>query len=243
MLKIILPAVLVVVIALGGLGYYRYTASKSSLTTPTTSEQTQSNQSFTPIEVPKALPQATVDDRVKSLEDTINKLVPQVNSLKAAPAANNSEATKIASLEASITELKARVSLLEKGSTTTTSSNKTSLYIPLGGSSGTWTNSDWTILDEFQISLDPANFPGYTSMQLEAILRVVDPSGTESVRLYNSTDGSSLSTQLDTTSTTYVLKSSSTFTLPTGSKTYKLQAKDSAAKEYYILSARLKVNY
>lgn len=237
----LLPIVIIVALILGGLGYWRYTSSKTALTTPSTASQ--SSLDAQPLEVPKTLPAATVDDRVKALEDLVTKLVAQVNTLKSSPQSTSSD-TRLNTIESSITELKARVSALEKASpTTTTTSGKTTLYIPLGGSSNSWTNSDWTTLDEFQISIDPANYPGYTSMQLEAIIRVVDPSGTESIRLYNSTDGTAISSQLDTTSTTYALKTSSTFTLPTGAKTYKLQGKDTVAKEYYIQSARLKVNY
>ncbi len=239
MLKIILPIVFIIVLVLGGLGYWRYTSSKTNLTTPTTEEQAQQE----PIEVPATLPEATIEDRVKVLEDLIAKLVTQVNALKSQSSA--AQTAPLASTQASITELKARVAILEKATPAPSTSTSVTAYIPLG-SSGVYTNTDWVSLPEYEISLDPANFPGYSGMVLESTFRMDDPSGTASVRLYNVTDGSATSTQLDSTTstaTTFTLRSSASFKLATGAKTYRLQVKSSAGKNLFLQSARIRVTF
>jgi len=80
-------------------------------------------------------------------------------------------------------------------------------------------------------------------MNLEVNFRLVEPSGTGSVRLYNVTDSSAVSAQADTTSTSFGLKTSGSFKLSGGKKTYKLQVKSSEGKELFIQSARIKVNF
>lgn len=242
MLKVLLIVVPIVLI-LGGLGYWRYSASKSDLNTPKAASQ----EDIKPIEVPKTLPQASIDERVKAIEDVVNKLVAQVNNLSKSQTTQTSTTTdtKVAGLETSITELKVRLALLEKSSPTssTTSSSKYPLYIPIGSSSSSWNPTDWTSLGEFETSINADSYTGYTNMQLEVNFRLVDPSGTASVRLYNVTDGTAVNSQIDTTSTTFALRSSGTFTLPTGAKTYRIQVKSSIGKDVYIQTARVKVNF
>lgn len=234
-----LPFILIPILIIAGLGYWRYSTGKQSLTTPKTSEQDQE-----PVEVPKALPGATVEERVKSLEDTIAKLVPQVNSLKVQASPNGLPASldsRLGSLESAMTELKARVSALEKATPAPATSGKATIYIPLGAG-GSWFNVEWQSLSEYEVSLNPDNYPGYTGMSLEANFRLVDPTGTGSVRLYNVTDGSAVSGQLDTTSATFALQTTTSFKLPSGTKTYRLQTK-SSQRDLSIQSARIRVNF
>lgn len=234
-----LPFILIPILIIAGLGYWRYSTGKQSLTTPKTSEQDQE-----PVEVPKALPGATVEERVKSLEDTIAKLVPQVNSLKVQASPNSlpvSLDSRLGSLESAMTELKARVSALEKATPAPATSGKATIYIPLGAG-GSWFNVEWQSLSEYEVSLNPDNYPGYTGMSLEANFRLVDPTGTGSVRLYNVTDGSAVSGQLDTTSATFALQTTASFKLPSGTKTYRLQTK-SSQRDLSIQSARIRVNF
>lgn len=241
----ILPVILVVGLIIGGLGYFRFVVSKPSLTTPKT-EQSQTSQDNTPLEVPKTLPQATMEDRVKALEELTTKLVTQVNVLKPANGFVGTTDSQLNLVEASVTELKMRVSALEKVSPApaAASTNKSSVvYIPLGSGGGPWGNTDWYSMPEYEISLDPANYPGYSGMVLEVTFRLVESAGTGSVRLYNTTDSSTTSSQLDSTSATYTLKTSSSFKLPSGSKTYRLQVKSSQNKDLFIQSARIKVNF
>lgn len=228
-----LPIALIIVLILGGLGYWRYTSSKPSLTAPQTAGES-------PIEVPKTLPQASIEDRVSELEDVVIKLVTQVNGLKS----SSSPDSRISNVESAVTELKARVSALEKATPAlaVATSSQSTVYIPVG-SGGVWTNTDWNTLPEYEVSLNPDNFPGYSGMILETTFRLDDPSGTASVRLYNVTDNSAASSQLDSTSSAYTLKSSSSFKLASGTKTYRLQVKSSGGKNLLIQSARIKVNF
>lgn len=237
----LLPFILIPILILGGLGYWRFKAAKPILTVPQVREE--------PIEVPKTLPQASIEDRVKVLEDLATKLVTQLNSLKSPTpqsiqSSSNSSDSKLNSLDSQVTELKARVSALEKATPApaVTTASQSTVYIPLG-SGGVWTNTDWQSLPEYEVSLNPDNFPNYSGMTLEVTFRLDDPAGTASVRLYNVTDSSTTSSQLDSISTTYILKSSSSFKLTSGTKTYRLQVKSSGGKNLFIQTARIKVSY
>ena len=238
----LLPFVLIPILIIGGLLFWRNLATKQSLTT------SQANQSdLTPVEVPKTLPGASLEDRVKSLEDTITKLVPQVNNLKpgSSPAASSSLDSRLKDVESTVTELKARVSSLEKATPAPaiTSGSKSPLYIPLGGGGGPWGDQDWYTLTEYQALINPDNYSGYSSMQLEANLRLAEAAGTGSVRLYNVTDGSSILSEVSTTGTTSSLQTSATFKLPGGQKTYTIQVKSSQGSKLSVQSARIKVNF
>lgn len=234
----LLPFILIPILLVAGLGYWRYVSIKQNIA-PVQKVDTQ------PIEVPKQLPNASVDDRVQNLENTISKLVTQVNALKAQPAAATTSNTQLNDIQASITDLKARVAALEKATpapATTTSSSKSTIYIPLG-SGGNVASTDWSSLNTFQVNLDPSQYPGYTSMQLEVNMRLNQPGGTLYARLYNSTSASAISSEISSTSTNSSIYTSSTFTLPAGSKTYLLQAKISDGSQAFLDNARIKVNF
>lgn len=237
-----LPFIIIPILILAGLGYWRYTSSQNNLTSPQENNAAQSQSE--PLEVPKTLPEATLEDRIKAIEDLVNKLVIEVNKLKAPNSQTSSVDTQVSSLDASVTELKARVSTLEKATPVSqaASSTQSTIYIPLG-SGGSWGNQDWYTTNEYQVSLDPANYPGYTGMVLEVTFRLLESAGTGYVRLYNTTDSSATSSELSTTSSTFNLQSSSSFKLASGTKTYKLQVKSTATKDLYIQSARIKVTF
>lgn len=228
----LLPFILIPLLILGGLGYWRYIANRPTLTAP--------------LEVPKTLPDASVEDRVKSLEDIIGKLIPQVNSLKspspqtAAPASSDS---RLDNLETAVTELKARISALEKATPAPASASKYPLYIPMGAGGGPWGDQNWNTLAEYQVLINTDSYPGYSGMQLEANFRLSEAAGTGSVRLYNVTDGSSVSSEVSTTSSSFGTQTSSPFKLPSGQKTYTIQIKNTAGKSLFVQSARIKVNF
>lgn len=241
----ILALVAIVIILFGGLGYWRFSASKNSLKSPTKQAPSASVQSdsISPIEVPATLPaDATVEDKIKIIQTQLDSLNKQLSSLK--PEASSSP--RIDALEASVTEIKARLSLLEKGTTSssTTASNKYPLYIPLGVG-GSVTSSDWQTIDNYNITIDPASYPGYSGVQLEINMRLNDPKGIKAfARLINITDNSAItSSQATTTSTSFSTVSSGNFNLTTGSKSYKLQVKTQEQAELLIQDARLKVNF
>ncbi len=116
-------------------------------------------------------------------------------------------------------------------------------YIPLG--IDTTTNDKVGLaLDTYDISLDPADFPNYTSISLEVVMKMSEAVGELSVNLYNYTDGVALSNSgITTSSTKYSSYSSPGFRLATGRKTYRLWVKSSEGYTVYIQSARLKVSY
>lgn len=231
----LLPFILIPLLILGGLGYLRYTQSKQNVI----SAQPQASEGL--IEVPKTLPQASLEDRLKAVEETINKLVAEVNKLKS-PKPSASADSQFSSLDAAVTELKVKVSALEKGGTATQTSSRAPLYIPFG-SGGSSSDSSWASVANYQVSLDPQDYSGYTSMQLEVNFRLPNLIGTAYARLYNSTNGTAISNEISTTSGDFVWVTTATFTLPTGNKTYKLQLKSSDAKTIEVQSARLKVNF
>lgn len=239
----LLPFILIPILLIAGLGYWRFVVSKPSvITTSPVSSQVQDSEL---VEVPKTLPQATVEDRVKSLEDTITKLVPQVNNLKPSSSQTGSSLDlRLTNAESAVTELKARVSALEKATPTSVSTaSQFPSYIPMGSTAGPWISTDWQIVSEYEVSIDPGSYPGYSGMSLEVNFRMIDTSSTGSVRLYNSTDSSAVSAQVDSNSSTFSLKTSGTFKLSGGKKTYTLQVKSPAGKELFIQSARIKVNF
>lgn len=221
----LLPILLVIALVIGGLGYWRFVASSKNLVAPSAFE----NEG--PIEVPKTLPEAPIEDRV------------EVNFLSS-PKPSASSDPEVNSLSAQVTELKARVSALEQSTPAPAAASAQSVvYIPLGSGGGPWGSTDWYSTTEYEISLDPANYPGYTGMVLEVTSKLAEAAGTGSVKLYNATDNSATSSQLDFTTATHTLKTSSSFQLPSGSKTYKLQVKSSQNKDLYIQSARIRVNF
>lgn len=240
----ILPFILIPILIIGVLSYWRYSASN-------TNETVLKTQKVEPIEVPKTLPQASLEDRVKSLEDLVIKVVTQLNNLKSQPTSQTQSTTtdstdsKSTDLESQVTELKARVSSLEKATPApvTTTFSKATVYIPLGSGGGPWGDTSWLSLNEYQVSINPSDYPDYSSMQLEANIRIVEPVGTGSVRLYNITDGTSISSQIDTTSTSFGVQTSGTFKLSGGKKTYTIQAQTTQGRNLFIQNARIKVNF
>lgn len=232
----LLPFILVAFLILGGLGYWRFFAAKQSLQTPTAKVLEE------PVEVPQALPDASVEDRVKSLEETITSVVNKINA-QPTPQADPSLDSRLKSVEAVVTELKAKVSSLENApSAPAAVTSKAPLYIPLG-SGGQISDTNWTSLNSFQVSLDPVSYSGYTSMQLEVNMRLNQPGGQVSARLYNSSTSSVVSSEISSTSTTSSVVTSAPFTLPTGVKTYILQAKSKDGNPTFIDYARIKVNF
>lgn len=216
--------------------YWRFFAIKSSglsLTTPQTATE--------PVEVPKTLPSATTLERLKVLEKAVTEVIKKVNA--GSSQEDSSLDVRVGALEASVTDLKVQIANLPTAqSAPAASSSKSTIYIPLG-SGGSVASVDWTPLNTFQISLDPSQYPGYSSMQLEVNMRLVQPGGTLYARLYNNTSGSVTSSEVSSTSTSSSVYSSSTFTLPSGSKTYVLQAKTSDGSQGFLDTARIRVNF
>lgn len=229
-----LPIIVPVIAALFILvfGYFYIQSSKSSLPAK---------------EVPSDLPDQT---RIENLEGSVSLMIDQLNSLKSSIATASGETQTSASLdyrlktlETSALDLKARVSALEKPiPTSPPTTSKPPLYIPLGtgGSSG---DQNWLSILTYQVELNPSDYAGYSGVILEVNMKLNQASGTGYARLYNSTDSSAVSSEISTTSDKYSWLSSSSFTLSTGKKTYRLQLKSSTGTEISIQNARLKISF
>lgn len=233
----LLPVILILLVISGGLIYFRI-SSKSNVVSPQAPQVSE-----TPLEVPKTLPNASMEDRVKSLESVAADLVKQVNNLKSQPSQNSSADSRLKEVEGAVTELKLRVSTLEKGTSPQTSStaSKPPLYIPLG-SGGTANSNSYTTIPTYEITIDPGQYAGYTSMRLEVNMRLNQPNGTAYARLINAADSSAASAEVSTTSSLFTWISG-TFTPSSGSKTYRLQLKSSENVDIFIQNARIKVNF
>lgn len=240
----LLPVALVLVLMVGALLYLRFfwqsapeNSGKPIVELPLVSQ----------ISAPKPTAAVGSDDRIKVLEESMALLAKELNSLKSpnkstqTNPASQTEA-KIQSLESTIADLQKQLNEV-KSTSQTVSSKKSPLYITLGAGGSTG-DKNWYDFDSYQLSLDPADYPGYTSIQLEVTAKLSQSSGTGSVRLFNSTDNLAISSSdTSTTSDKYTLMVSGSFKLSGGKKTYRLQAKSDQGFEFYIQNARLKVNF
>lgn len=240
MLKILLIVIILLGIS-GGLIYFRFFLSNRSA--PVTPQAAENIVSEEPIEVPKTLPDAPVEDNIEALEDTVKTLVDQVNSLKSQTSQNLD--LRLKAVETAIVDLKVRITNLEQASPApaqTTTTTNPPLYIPLG-SGGSTQSQAFVNIDTYQIALNPQDYAGYKNMQLEVNIRRNQPGNQVYARLYNTTDGTATSSEMTTSSTTFVWLSSNAFTLASGAKTYVVQLKVPDGTEGFIQNARIKVNY
>lgn len=155
-------------------------------------------------------------------------------------------------LENTVSVLQKRLDILEKNqgikpvspsSSPATSITAVPAYIPLGAGGNT-NDQNYFSMEAYQISIDPLEYPGYTSMQLEVSFKSDQNSGPTYVRLYNSTDSSAVTnSEVSGTSDKYKLLTSPKFTLASGRKTYVLQVKNNSNTQTHIQSARIKVSF
>ncbi len=238
MVKILLIAVVIAVL-LGGAYYLRtyYASSTPSIVSGLTSSS-----------------EATDKERISSLENKIEVLERQVANPAIAivspiPKASSGASTdqRLGSLEVAAQSLQNQINLLKISGTTTqtttTSTGKSTDYIPLGWVGGI-SDQNWTSVTTQEITINAADYPGYKSMQFEVNLRIYQGNGTAYARLLNNSDGTGVSnSEVSTTSENYTWVSSSTFTLPSSQKTYRMQLKSTTGYEAGVQNARIKVNY
>lgn len=216
----ILPIILIVLV-LGGVGYWKFFAVKEPAPEPVETGIVQ-----TPKEVPATLPIATSSPTTSS-------------------SADSGLVSKVTSLEAEVADLKSRITNLEKKPASTTSKSttvsKVPVYIPLGAG-GSNSNTNWADMPGYSILIDPGEYNGYSSMQLEVNMRLNQLGGSAMARL-SSSDGTAISSELSSAQTVNNLNTSLGFKLPTGKNIYKLQVKSTAGHEMFIQDARIKVNF
>ncbi|KKR80209.1 MAG: hypothetical protein UU73_C0005G0035 [Candidatus Daviesbacteria bacterium GW2011_GWA1_41_61] len=234
-----LPLVLLISLMMGVLAYVRIyrVADKSSPIDPLTTltETFQLTQaSPTPENLPAVISPASSSGKEKP-SPTPSKIDSQDLSLKTLQ-------TQVRSLERTVADLQLQVNDLKEPKDTV-STTKAPLYIPLG-TGGASSALDWTAVDALQITLDPADYPGYKSMQLEVSLRVFQGNGKAYARIYNSDDKLALlPSEVSVTTESYSWVNSQGFILTSGKKIYKLQLKTNTGYEAGIQNARIKVNF
>lgn len=191
-------------------------------------------------------------EKIKSLQSQLSTLLDKISQLEktttksAAPLVKNgsTDSQKIKDLETTITQLQAKVAALEQTDRTFQPSSGATpvVYIPLG-SGGSTDDKNWFGLDGYEVSLNPADYPGYSNMYLEVTLRLVEKVGTSYARLYSMTDNKAISSELSSTQEKNTLLTSSGFKLPDGSKTYRLQVKSSEGYQVLLQNSRIKVTF
>ena len=188
-------------------------------------------------------------DKIKLLTAAVLELKSQidgVNQTKQVPGAvSSSNSEQIASLEDRVVNLQTQITQLSASPATTTqaTANKSPVvYIPLG-SEGQGGNTDWYTLTNYEIQLNPADYPGYTNMQLEVSFRLAQDSGTGYSRLFNATDNADVGISVQTTSSSPQWYQSYFFKPASGTKTYRLQIKSVTGTQIYVQSARIRVNF
>lgn len=195
---------------------------------------------------PQSSDNSSLELRVKSLEDAVVTLAKQISK-------NNSSSdldTRVKVLEDRISSLQQQPNgqVITNTSpilipTSTPTVKRAPVYIPLG-SGGTSAALDWTTIDTYQVILDPNDYPGYSSAQLELSLRVYQGNGKAFARLYNSDDGLAiLLSEVASITGDYTWVVSSPFNFSSAKKSYKLQLKTLTGYEAGIQNARLKINF
>lgn len=247
MTRFLLPAgvvILVVVIFVGG----RFILSSSSvgLTSPKEATQSPAQNSATP---GTSSPSGTLEQRIAELEFSVSDLLKQVRGVtpsSSSTTVSSDTEKRVKTLETSMADLVNRVIALEQKNTTATTSqtatSKAPSYIPLGWV-GSSVNTNWASISGQEFTINTADYPGYISMQFEVSLRIFQ-NGQAFARLEVKDAGTSiLASEVSTTSQSYTWLSSSTFQLPAGSKTYRLQLKSLTGYSADVQNARIKVNF
>lgn len=188
-------------------------------------DQVTSAVTGTPQELP-AEPTLTKGDLMPILEASISALNSRIDDL----AAKQQTSPVVTDLESSPTP-----------APTTTSGPKT-IYLPVGyGGSGTTT--DYSNIAGEEITIDPADYPGYKDMVFEVSARIFQGNGTAYIRLGNKSDGTSiLNSTISTTSSNYTQLTSSTFTLSSKS-TYVVQTKSTTGYSVDLQLTRIRVDF
>lgn len=240
-----LPLVIVICIITAASGYFVFFASKPKPSPPVVQPAIDQLKQTT------QLTASSEAEKIKLLTAAILELKSQLDEVKQAnkaPAvAFNDTTEEITSLEDRVVNLQTQVTQLAAasttGTTTSTSSTKSPVvYIPLGVG-GQSIDLNWLTLVNYGVQINPADYPGYSSMQLEVNFNLEQASGTGYARLFNVTDSSDAGISVQTTITTPQWYQSYFFKPATGSKTYALQVKSATGTQIYVQSARIRVNF
>ncbi|RJR29516.1 hypothetical protein C4564_02155 [Candidatus Microgenomates bacterium] len=113
-------------------------------------------------------------------------------------------------------------------------------YIPLG--SGSSSSTAWESLTGIEAYVAPLNYGTITGMYFEASIRVPTGNGTVYARLLNSTDNVSLiESEVQSTSNTGQMISSTKLPVSSSTKLYRVQLKSSLGAQVVLDNARIKI--
>lgn len=128
--------------------------------------------------------------------------------------------------------------------TTSSSSGPKVAYIPVGNAGSGTSSTDFSSVSGHEVTIDTGSYTGYKQMVLETNFRIFQGNGTGEVRLFNKTDGTGIiGSTLSTTSQDYATKTSSGFTIASGSKTYTVQVKSSTGYSVDLQWSRIRVDF
>lgn len=251
MLKLILPIVGIILafvfVVWRFSPYFNSSTPKTQSISPVTSAPSVKPESDVIIPMMTPLPSILPGD-----DDQDSAIVRRINDLSENVSQIALLQSKVAKLESDNDDLKKRVAKLEQAPTVvqssaapvvTISSNQSRpvTYIPFV-SSGSSAATDWTDVIGQDIVINTDDYPGYTAMYLEASLQCFQGNGAAYARIKTTDDGTSiLSSQLNTTSENYTYVTSTSFKLPSGKKTYRIQLKTLTGYAASIQNARIKV--
>ncbi len=251
MLKFILPIVIVGLLlstVVGFLLYQRQTTPKVKQAVIQKQDTVDQSNPASPITAEASVPPPLE----LSAEDTV--IVSRINDLAKQIAKLTGFDTKVDNLEKQIDDLNSRIAKLEGSTTTysvapsatpvavaTTAKVTGPMYLYALGYGGSSPSTDWTEISTMTLAFDPAMYPGYKSLQLEAYMRVRDGNGKAFARLFVSGTAATAS-EVSTGNYQDEWVSGGTFTWNSKS-TFTLQIKSLTGYDAYISNARIKVNF
>lgn len=246
-----LPAVVigvVIVVVIGGLVYLRFFRQSQIQSRPLVgSTGAVSLQD----EISNA---GSVEERVHILETAILDIAKQLGNLKSTVekqkgSGGGSKLVSVdqsaADLQSKIDNLQQQITVLKQSSPSPQSISKVPIYIPLGSGGEPIGTTGWSNADGYRVSINSADYPGYSSIQLEISLSIAQLVGTQNAQLFNITDNLAVSnTQISGNAASgYTLLTSGKGQLSNGVKTYQLQIYSSQGYGISIREARIKINF
>ena len=130
--------------------------------------------------------------------------------------------------------------IVEKETQTIVQTASREIFIPIGSGS-TYSNS-YADLAGLEVTIDTTKYPPIESVIFEASIWVQDGNGKMYAQLYAKNEGAVLASEISTSLATANVVTSGKFLLPTGAKTYKVQAKTNLISyAAHVDNARLKI--
>lgn len=221
MIKLLL--IFLVILTVSGLLIWRFSAVTNTKTTlPSPSPKTVVNSDTTNSDTSKETPQPQPEDNIPQTTTTDKNLLKKINDAEA----------KIKALEGNYAILKSQIGSLAQSPTPAASTQQTApakkspVFIPVNISGGSVNSSDWTSLTSGTATINPADYPGYTTMNLIITLNVFQGNGRAFARIADSSNGNAITaSETSTTSENATQMVSPAFTLPSSQTTYAIQLK------------------